>query len=283
MIKLFATLSLAICVLTSALAELSDVNPLISQMLEVTGLAKEIQGIPKQLRAVIARDPRIQNLTPEQRATFQSLVLRAYAPPAILEVINRTLQQNYDEASFKQFIQLYQQPLARKIHALEDEAETPEWDKNKQAYLSEMPSHPATQERLSILKNLDHATHDSAGTVNLQIAISRSMAGAAAMEQPKELRPSPEQLKKSLADLSAQMRASLEPAVTLNTQQSYLYVYRDVSDAELKEYIESYENPAIQLSMNLIEVGLFTAIEEASAKVIHDINEAKANILEHKI
>ena len=281
--KLLVILCLAVSSLQLSLAAPSESNPIITQMLEVSGLSRAVQTIPDLMRSAVRELPQTQSLPPEQRMRLESTLVRAYAPSSILEELIRTLQQNYDEASFRQYIQLFQQPLTRKIHSLEDEAETPQGQVHMQDYFVNRSLHSPIPERLALLQQLDHVTHDSFANTQLQIIIARTMAGVAVLSQPPELRPDPEQFRVYFADLTEQLRANVAPAVTIRTQQSYLYAYRDVSNAELRQYIKSYDNPAIQLSLTLIEKGLQTAFEKASASVVLYDSEIQAGDPESKI
>lgn len=274
---LFIAICLAINVPQSALAAPSDpvaVNSIITEMLEVSGITREVKDIPEQVQAVLNEDPKIQSLRPEQRAVIQAVFAQTYSPTAMMGAINKTLTKNFDEPHFKQFIELHHQPFMRKFIALEAAAETAAGQANMQGYLAQLPNYPPTPERLALVQRLDQVIRASAAITDIQIAIARAITSAAAMLQPNELRPSKEELDAFLEQLDRQLRASLTPTMAMNIQQYYLYAYRDVSDTELKQYIDGYDNPAIQWCVFLIEQGLQAALTEASVNAIRNSNEA---------
>jgi hypothetical protein len=136
-----------------------------------------------------------------------------------------------------------------------------------QNFANILKSSPPTQERLTLAQKFDEVFESSDLAIKLEIVVFEAMVKAINPLLPVDKRLSEEQLKQVTNDMKTQLQQTARNGVLMG----FLYAYRNVSDAELKEYIGFYESETGRWFVRVMNGAVLKVIEESSAEMMGEM------------
>lgn len=231
----------------SAQSAPNNQDQLIDKVLSVSGMKKSLQDLPAQIAAGFMQTASRSGADPDSEKELTNALAQAFPRDIFVNRVSAALKKNYDQARYANYVQVLSTPLARRMLALEVQEPNPA---EVRAFFAQVAKSPLPAERIKLIQRMDAAAQGSA-LLNL-MTISSLEAGAlaaggdcsAAVDRIEEM------IKRS--------RPEIEKANRSRVQVMLAYTYRDVPDADLGAYVETYEGKDARWVQDIIHA----AIEE---------------------
>ncbi len=264
--------SSAISLLPSNRIDDADKNSVIEQIMTESGWNEMIEQLP----AMVAMGFDQQQPPPIKRDEYEKLrqvLLQVFEPERIRKTIVGHLNERYESKRFSEFLALIRTPLAKKMIALEIEANTPQ-AQQEMMQMGNILMGQASPGRLELARRLDEASNATETALDIQMMIFEAIMKNMNKILPQEQRVTEEQLERMLEQIRLQ---SVFPARQY-TQLSIVYIYRSVSDEELRQYVKLHESEIGRWGSDLIRSTWMKVAEDVSA----DLAERMKNtFIEH--
>ena len=221
------------------LAAAQDQHELLVQELYVkSGLAKQIQDIPRSIQAgldqELLEEEQFAKPSPRVIALMKALAPKAFAPEKLKAVVLPELKTGLTTSDLQAALKWLDSPLGIKCTRLEDEASTPEAYPEIDKYKAQLKKSPPTPERLKIIHKLDAALKATQTSVEMALNLQVALLLAVNATLPEEQQESPAEI---LDDIK-QHRPEIESALQLESLVSLFYTYRSLTEAEINQYIK---------------------------------------------
>jgi hypothetical protein len=236
----------------------------IDKMLELSGLKKQVEQMPEQIRSgFVQRQQRAEKkLSPEDYDRLLKIITDSYNASDLKQSVADYFKKHYDHDRVSAELKILNLPLSRKMAELEDKASTPEALQEIQKYAEKLKSEPAAPERLELVRRLDKAASATDLQVDLLVTMIMSNVRMSSSVGSTEKRLDQNQLKLMADRIRKELWSSMENFTTT----SFLYVYRGVPDAEMKEYIKLHENDTTDWFKPIVKGALINALTVAGEK-----------------
>ncbi|MDA8126987.1 MAG: hypothetical protein M0009_17590 [Deltaproteobacteria bacterium] len=216
---------------TCAIADTRDEK--IAKYIELSGIEKVIDSIPSQLDAVSSQRL-MTSKTPDADKKAIELLKEAFdGQRARKELFNFVTKQIENDLLLQNLLKWYESPLAQKI----DNEESSSSGADKQAdllqYLTVLQKNPPTRERIDIIQEVESTIQLSELTTNIVVEIMKGMFKTISLTVPKEKQVELADIEKEIIKLRPIMKEGLRKQMVLSS----FYIYRNLSNAELREYI----------------------------------------------
>ncbi len=261
----FAAL-LSLCCIMPAVADQKSSD--IEEILEQTGFNKLIQLTPNFAQAILKQSSGA--LEPEMNSALSAAFTQAFASTTVKRDIKRTLSAHYKAEHAQGFIKQLKSPIAEKMGELESKTSDPAQRPMIESFAKQQKEKPATMQRTALIQRLDKANRTTAFSIDMQTAFFKAIFVAIDPVMESDMRISEDELTKMVNEV----RTSLEESIAYNTQLSYLYAFRDVSDEELTAYIEMGENDDYRWGIQLLGNAMVLAINHASERAAVQMQKA---------
>jgi hypothetical protein len=241
----------------------------IDEILMLSGIKAEVGQIPGEIKSGFVRQQQSAEfkLTPKNSDRVLKILMESYNPSDLERSITDYFNEHYDPAQATAELKILRSPLSRKMTKLETAASAPEGRQDMQAYANKLRADPPEPERMALVKRLDRVTGTTDVGVDLLVAISMVNVGISNSFNPPEKRLNQDQLKQ----MAGRMRKEVSGPVENATLVSFLYMYRDVPDGELKEYVDLYDNETTEWFKQLVKGALVSALTAAAGRAGHQI------------
>ncbi|MCL4502504.1 MAG: hypothetical protein M1438_11725 [Deltaproteobacteria bacterium] len=238
-LRLKAWLVMLLLILLPAVAYGQDQHEALVQELYIkSGLEKQMRELPASLQAGLDQPPITGDrlIKPDQQVIMlmKALAPEAFAPELLKEEMLPEFRTKLTTGDLKTILKWLNSPLGMKCTRLEEEASTPEAYIETKKYGESLKKSPPTAKRLRLIQKFDaavQATKNSVSTfINIQTAVSLGINASLPSEQQQ-----------SLADIRRevnQSRPEIEANMKLETLMSLLYTYRNLTGAEIGQYIK---------------------------------------------
>jgi hypothetical protein len=236
----------------------------IDEMLELSGLRKQIEQIPAGVKSGLAQQQQRaqRKLSPEEYERVLKILMDSYNASDLIQSMEDYFKEHYDHDLVSAELKILRSPLSMKLAELGTQVSTPEAQQEIQKYGQQLQSKPPPPERKALVRKLDRITGTTDFTVEVLVAISMAYIRVSNDNNPTEKRLNQDQLKQ-IAD---RMRRELRIPVENLTTVTFLYMFRDTPDAELKDYIKLYESDTADWFNQLANAALINAITAAAEK-----------------
>ncbi|MFQ5794400.1 MAG: HEAT repeat domain-containing protein [Candidatus Bipolaricaulia bacterium] len=252
-----------------------DQTLLIEEILELSGMKKQIERIPARVDAELAQ--RQTEMNREDYEKIRKIMVESYRYDAVYRAVVDKFTDNFDQIRLLTVLNQLHSPVFQKIFQLETQASTLEAIQEMEKFAAQLQSNPPTQERLALVQRLDEATGTTELSFEMSLAIFRGMVKAFDPILPPEERKELEELEQLVNDMVNDMRSQLQPLLKNNTWVSFLYTYRSASDEELTQYIDFWESDLgqwfIGVSSAAIIEAMGTAAEEVGTQLVKVLQE----------
>ena len=238
---------------------------IIDEMLELSSIRQKIDRISVRVKSELDRQQHgTQNkLTPNEYDRISKILTGSFAGSDLNQSIASYFHKHYDQDRAVAELAILHSPANKRLRELMAWSSTPEARQKILAYDKQLTSVPPTPERMTLIRALDQASHSTA--IAVEVTVSTSLAVTTILNA---LRPPDTQLNHDqLVELSSRMRKELWNAAEHSVIVTYLYAFRDISDAELKDFIALYKSDTAkwfrQVATEALTVALTTATEKA--------------------
>jgi len=247
----------------------SMADKLIDDILVVTGIKENLQSISDQvgqgIRASTQNEP--TRLSEDLISEMEHVATQAYSSETLVGGIANALKENWHEARLREVLQTSSTPLSRRMTALESQQPAPA---ELGAFISRLATQPLPPARLALLKQLDEISRSSEFAVKILSSTMRSVAigvtggcgdGIATFNKK-----------------FAAQRGQLEENTRNSTRAQMAYIYRDVSDADLRKYVKSLGKPSSRWFADIVYSALdkgFTTSGEQMGRGLQEVLKKK--------
>lgn len=238
---------------------------LIEEALTLSGVRQQIEILPNQVRAGAEASP--SPLPRKERALVARIIGGAFRSEPILASVRTAFQRRYDPMHMGLLLAQLRTPLARKMTELEGSVFTPDFTEKLRAFAGQLKDAPPAHGRMARLVQLDAIN----GTTDLVLEL-RVVAIAAAFKalsplMPPERRIAPARVDAVARDLVGQHRDTAGQETLL----TFLYVYRDVTEQELDEYIRIEGSEAGRWFQDVYRKALLQALTAATDSAVRGV------------
>ena len=233
-----------VLLIASVIAHAQNQNKLIQTLYIKSGIDKQVRQLPQLIRVNVLQafeqDDRTKEIPRHTKLAISGSVQQAFSPDRFKQTIIKEVRASMTVKDLDNVLNWLDSPLGKKCTRLEDAASTPEIFSDVQKFAARLKHAPPANRRLNILRRLDAAV--KATETNVEIAMNTQLAVAYAVVQSL-----PREQQGSMKDIAAQLeknRPQIEAVMKSQTLLFGLYIYRDLTNAELEKYIRFAVSPS---------------------------------------
>jgi hypothetical protein len=256
--SIFVSLVLSLLALQQANAASKDEQ--INTILEQTGFNKLLQHVPDFAQAVLKQSSGA--LEPEMNSALSGAFSRTFAVESVQHDVLDVLNAQFDTRHAEAYLRQLQSPLYSKMAELERSTTNLANRDDIQAFISGLEKTPATETRSALVERLDQATRTTDFSVDMQTAFFKAIFVAVDPVMSADMRLGKEELEKMVDEVSTSLKEGLHNS----TRLSYLYAFRNISDAELTQYIELCESEDYRWAIQLLGNAMISALNQAAQR-----------------
>ena len=231
-------------------------DKLIDEVLMATGLNRQLEQLPEQVRAGMEAVPGNEKLPPAVTEAIGKIVGDSFAEQHLHDQVLDRLKANFDQKRLQAILDDFSSPLVKRMVAMEVKANTPQ---EQMDFIQELSSKPLSQERVTAIQELDLTTHASKLDTEITLASIKAMARGLMGNNKEALA----ELDQSLEEQRISIEAKLHQAMLINMA----FIYRDASDEDLSAYAKIYGAAHNQWLSNIVTGALSDGIQNASKKI----------------
>ncbi len=251
-------------------SESFDKIKIVEEILELSGTKKQIENFPSLVEVQLAGYKNKQK--PEIFEIVSKVMSESYKAETMYQVVLDNLIANFDKNHYAALLNWLRSPLSRKMSQLEEQASTSEALQEMREFAAKLQYSPPLQERVALAQALDEAI----GGTNLSIEMI-TLTNLQMYKAFETVILETQRIKEDNWEekLKSSLKAQLEQPIKQNTLTSFLYIYRSVSDEELREYINFWDSEEGRWCNKI----LTRAFLDAMAKVGREMGNRLANAL----
>jgi hypothetical protein len=227
----------------------------LDNLLDLSGLKAQLQSLTAGIRAQFLRAHRRQS--GQDRITIDRIVAERFAAETLHARIRLEFQRNLEPGRLEKALAWYDSPLGKRIVGQELAALIAA---GGQEAIADLERNRPSARRLELIERLDEGGGASETTVDVTVAIVRSLtvafqpglpavAGLSRVELDKQITQA---RNRTLGDMRRLCRVSM------------LLAYRGLSDDELEQYVQFVESDAGQWYMSVMNSALLAAVGTAA-------------------
>lgn len=224
----------------------------LDTLLERSGLRVQLESLSAGVRVQFLRGSRLSG---QDRLTIDRIVSERFAAEALYARIRLEFERSLDRTKLAKALEWYDAPLGRRITGLELAALVSSGDSD-----ANLDTERPSPRRVVLLQRLDASGAASETTVDITMAIVRSLTRAFQPVLPAAARLSGRQLEAELTQTRNRALEQIRRACLL----AMLSAYRELSDGELDRYVQFVESEAGQWHMSVMNSTLLAAIDAAA-------------------
>ncbi|WP_448250096.1 hypothetical protein [Thalassotalea agariperforans] len=265
-IKYFFFISLIFSPFIYADSKISDGE--VYSYLELSGIKASIQGMPAQVE-MMSQQMQLTSADPEKDRVVISVLLEAWQEEKVNQELISYIQNNMTSAEMTQILSWLNTPLIKRIKASELAATSPDLQQELMLYMASLQSNPPTPARMAAIKELVSVTKMAENATDIAVSIVANMFKGMQAAMP-EKQVSEEQIQQQVKQVRAMMSQAMSQQMVL---MSY-YIYRDVSDEELAEYMSFYQKSLGQKELTVVYGGMKNAMQLWGDNIVVGLSEA---------
>jgi hypothetical protein len=227
----------------------------LDELLRRSGLRVQLESLTAGIRTQFMRAHRKQSS--QDRVTIDRIVVAHFAAETLYTRIKLEFQRNLESAPLAKALAWYESPLGARITGQELAALVAAGGAEAVADLEQ--NRPSSR-RLDLVERLDAGGGASETTVDVTVAIVRSLTVAFQPGLPSVARLTREQLDTQIARARNRTLEDMRRVCRV----SMLLAYRALSDDELEGYVQFVESEAGQWYMSVMNAALLAAVDAAA-------------------
>jgi hypothetical protein len=242
----------------------------LDDLLQSSGLRVQLDSLTAGIRAQFLRAHRRQSS--QDRLAIDRIVAERFSPDSLHARIKAEFQRDLGPGRLQKTRAWYDSPLGRRITGQELAALIAAGGPQAVADLER--NRPSAR-RLELIERLDAGGGASETTVDVTVAIVRSLTVAFQPGLPAVAGLSRDQLDKQIAQARNRTLENMRRVC----MASMLLTYRGFSDDELDQYVQFVESDAGQWYMSVMNSALLTAINAAADATAFELAAAMPQLV----
>jgi len=240
---------------------------LIQELYAKSGLEKQIAQIPALMQAsfdqATAEDPNWKSIPEDLRLAMRALAEEAFIPDKLKATVLTELKEKLTDQDIKKVLEWLESPTGKRCTKVEEAAMAAESLVEIEQFTAQMQKAPPPADRLRTIRKLDSATKSTEASVEVMLitslAIQIALNSTFPVEQQRPLGDIMEGIENN--------RSQIETMARSQTAILMLYTYRELTDAEIGQYIDFALSPAGSKCQLVMMSGIKKAFFEASLKL----------------
>jgi hypothetical protein len=233
---------------------------IINELIRISGMETQFRQMSDT--TAVAAGLRSRGVSSAEAAQVLRAMERAFTPEVFLRPIRNQLRSSYNPVFVQQVLNWYRTPVAQRVTDAEIRASDPRNAQRFIAYTKQLETHPPAAERLALVRRLDAIVDLS----EIQFAVVRAvLRGIAARLNPAlsaKNRLTDARLENIMEGLEQQRPAFRELMLA-----RYLYSYQQVSDFDLREYVQFWETEPGRWFRNAYLRGSLEGVQRAALRM----------------
>ena len=242
----------------------------VDDLLQHSGLKVQLDSLSAGIRAQFLRAHRRQN--DQDRQTIDHIVAERFAPEALYAKIRAEFQRDLETTRLQKALAWYGSPLGRRITEQELAALV---SAGGAEALADLDRNRPSARRLELIERLDAGGGASETTVDVTIAIVRSLTVAFQPGLPAVAGLSRDQLDRQIAQARGRTLEDMRRICMV----SMLLAYRGLSDDELDQYVQFVESEGGRWYMSVMNSALLSAIDAAAGATAAELAAAMPQLV----
>lgn len=248
----------------------------ISEIYRTSGLDRLTVSLPESVKAGFAQQQG-QNAQFEKQLEglardVDGLIDDTFVASEMDSTIQSRMARDLTEPQAKEVIDWLRSPIGKRLTAKELRSAEPDFLQELVAYGQGLQANPPDAGRIALLQDFDVATQGTERTVDIALNTHLALLLAASASMPATERPSLEQL---MAELE-KVRPQLTQTMNLQVAVTNLFIYRDVSDTDMKRYLEFLRSDAGRAYNAAVANGMKEAFIESARRFGEGLAELSA-------
>lgn len=240
---------------------------LVEELLTVSGVRKSFDQIPEKVLQGAQRSSAKPN-DPAVVAAVEKIMQEAFRSERFHKRVQASLLKDFERKRVEALLAAFRAPLAKKLVELEGAKQDPQ---EIAAFAKGLAKNPLPKERIDLVQRLDAVTRAGEITTEIVLTTTRAMVSGATGGDAQKMAAFDKQLGAQRGKLAEVLRNAV--------LVSFAYIYRDVSDADLGEYLKLYEGEDGKWLMERITTGMieeFRSAGEEAGSQIAAVSKSKA-------
>lgn len=228
----------------------------ISDLLNETGKSDLLEHLPLIMASSVGNQ--FRDYKQDLRVKIEAAIDDAFSPERVVPRVKRRIAANYNRKFVLECLTFTRSTVGTKFLAGERKLRNSDFVQKMALSLSSLQRSPITSTRLRLWTEFDQATKGVDMVIAYQVAIRRASTEMAEAGLRPELRTSETAMAALLSEEERKARLMLME----NYASGQEYVFDDVSDAELEEYIRFMRTPAGRWYVDVYLAALLDAVVE---------------------
>ncbi|MBL7070191.1 MAG: hypothetical protein ISS27_01810 [Candidatus Omnitrophica bacterium] len=230
-------------------------DAIIERVLDLSGQKSLVEYIPKYFLFFMQQEPFVS--FPGYRQKVSQIIREDITPDLTYEIFSGHVKEHYHRGEFLEFSEWLAAPLSKRINALREDARLhPAGNEPLQLY-ADLESSFAGRKRLNLFKEHDDIFGRADIDVKTQIAAVKSLSQVFNAGLPAEQRIKDSKIDEYCDQISFQSKELVKKNIAESA-----YIYRTLSNQELKEYIDFFAKDAGQQFIATTHLAYFNTIRE---------------------
>lgn len=240
---------------------------LVEELLTASGVRKSFDQIPEKVLQGAQRSSARPN-DPAVVAAVEKIMQEAFRSERFHKRVQASLLKDFERKRVEALLAAFRAPLAKKLVELEGAKVEPQ---AVAEFAKGLAKNPLPKERIDLVQRLDAVTRAGEVTTEIVLTTTRAMVSGATGGDAKQMAVFDKQMDAQRGKLAEVLRNAV--LVT------FAYIYRDVSDADLGEYLKLYESDDGKWLMERLVSGMieeFRSAGEEAGGQIAAVSKSKA-------
>jgi Domain of unknown function (DUF4124) len=216
----------------------SAFHPSVERLLDATGLKHQARLIALQTRDLLSGN--LGKLDADRRRRVDAVTGRDFHPDNFYGVLRSEFSRHVDEPRLNEVLAWYATPVGRRVAAAEVRFYASDRRREVEEFVAGLANNRPSPVRVALLQRLDAASGATEGSLDLFIAINRSIIRVVEPLIPAQSRIGAGQIESQARQIRLRMQESLRQTNIF----MMLLLYQGVTDDELRRYIEFLESEA---------------------------------------
>jgi hypothetical protein len=252
----------AVLLMTASVIEAQNVKRLARSVYENSGLKQQISMIDKNVSAAIGSNPSFASVP--EAAPFVKTLMTEMSSKNMEKLLLTYFEEEVPLEQLEQIADMFKNPLFKEFSVLEATILQPAVQAQMAVYKEQLTTNPPTERRLQLIDEL------LMGNKSVEFAKTSTMTMVKAMFRGgNALQPTDRQLtEEHLEATFAQMFSPQMDAMLLQTvKENSLFIYKDVSDERMAEYVKLWTSTNGKLAMTHILDAFVYTFEELGTRL----------------
>lgn len=256
-------------ILLSTFSHLSSANTIsdqdVAQYMKLSGVDAALDGIPTQMSAM---NQQIQMTAkdPDEAQKVMDLLLNSWQIDDVKQVVSEHIKDNFSPLEMNNLLTWLKSDLTRRIKTAEEKASAPSFNQEFMSYMAKLQTTPPTAARIQTIRSFVEVTNVIDHSLKIVMAVAKGTIEGLMVANPGE-GVNEEQIQAQLSQMEIMMRPALEQQMIL---VSY-YVYDELTEQEIEQYSQFYQQPLGQKELTVMYDGISQALNHWSTTAFENI------------